>query len=364
MSHSPVAPAPAITGPFANVLRAGRDQFNARFAEARRMRPQLDETAFGLHLMDNVAPIVNAVALAKPGAASAVAQVAYDLSLELVGQCLVGLSAPDPLPSRAWRELAPNAVVHVATQPRKVLGALTNAALHFRDYPGARGNEWLKRMCEVVPLAATFDDVLRAGQVIAWQCGLAHFRAGALDAAEALRADLALAALGVDAASADKRLRDPEVVRDGVVAALRADRWLRLSTAGTDGLDHARPNRIAVVGRAGGFRGFGGPFVTPPLVAADGERLFARSDNGCWLITADAYGAVFHRAAPHEFDRAREVAARQAKPFTLVRGRVGYGTLSSELAEIASVTSIAQAGTTLAVTTALSHAVVLVAAVG
>lgn len=354
----PTPTAAPVTGPFAEVLRAGRDQFNARFAEARRARPQLDETAFSLHLIENVTPIVNAAAAVRSGATSAVAQAAYAMSLELVALGLVGVTAADQLASRAWREVAPALAVHVAAQPRKVLAALTNAALYFSDFPGARGDEWLRRMRAAAPLAGTLDDALRIGQVIAWQCGLAHFRAGALESAAALPADAALAALGLGPSDT------AESSRDAAIAALRADRWLAPSRgfSGQPG-SLAKPQRVEIVRRAGGFRGFSGPFVTPPLIASDGERFFAQSDNGCWLLTADAHGAVFHRAAPHEFARAQAAGAGQPRPFTLVQGVVRVGALSARFPEIVTVASVAQTKDTLAVTTQVSHTIVLIAAV-
>ena len=86
----------------------------------------------------------------------------------------------------------------------------------------------------------------------------------------------------------------------------------------------------------GAFRGFGGVFVEPLRVTFAAGNFHVLSGDECWLLTADLYGATFHRVAPNE--------AQFLKPITLpptgVRLPAGKGML----------TSVAASETTLAVT--------------
>ena len=102
-----------------------------------------------------------------------------------------------------------------------------------------------------------------------------------------------------------------------------------------------RPPEISKIAR-GGF------FAEPPRVAAADGQLFVHSGTDCWLLAADAFGATFHRASAPEAEGARPMMA------TLPRRTQ----LPPEAGE---PTSIAATPTTLAVTTTLTHRVLLYA---
>src|SRR5438128_1194244 len=106
-----------------------------------------------------------------------------------------------------------------------------------RQRPDLDGEAFARFLREAV------DPLVRAGE--------AHFRAGALAAADALPPALALAA--VRAPGGDW----PELRR-----RLAAAPWFDPSKPVASGL--------RVVAHAGAFRGFGGLFVEPPVVAAAG----------------------------------------------------------------------------------------------
>ena len=120
--------------------------------------------------------------------------------------------------------------------------------------------------------------------------------------------------------------------------------------------------RFCLAVRAGGFRGFGGLFPVPPMVAG-GEtgQFFVRSGNDHWLLTADVFGATFHRATPEEF------ASAVARPVVLPKGiGLDFGGVLFRRERVAlpfcgEVTSHAANASTLAVTASLTHAVMLVA---
>lgn len=332
---------PALAPAFAGFLRNARDELNARFAEARRLRPDLDGEAFAAFLRDTVDPLVRAVDAAAPAYAVDVARAGYELGLELVGQGLAGPAGREPAIERGWREIGTAAAGLLAAAPERVLSAVGNALHQLAATPGARPAEWTLAMRTLAPRCADADAILTLGQVAAWRAGMAHYRAGALAAADRLPHDLALAA--VRASSSDW----PETRR-----RLAADPWF----------DPSAPAPVAgvrVVARAGAFRGFGGLFVEPPVAVVAGEHFLVRSGDECWLLTADAFGATFHRATAEERANPRPTAV---PPGVSAAGTtLAIDGVRMELPELGEIGGVAANGTTLAVTSPFTHALVLVA---
>lgn len=269
-----------ISAPFAAILAAGRSQFNQRMVEARRRHAGLNAEGFSEFLQSCVDPVVEAVSLHDASRAAEAALAAYDLGLELAGLGLIGPGSRSMLIPATWQKLAPQLSHLIAQQPAVVLGLLSNAVLYLESIPRTRHNEWLDGM---VALAARIESVpqLQAiGQILAWRCGVAHFRTGALEAAERLPEPLALAACGGNASDSWS------VVRQRIVS----DPWWRP--------DAPSVMRIEI----GEFAGFGGQFCEPPEVRAHAGTFTVRSGAMYYLLIADAYGAVLHSSDAAEHD--------------------------------------------------------------
>ncbi|OEZ57157.1 hypothetical protein JAB5_04620 [Janthinobacterium sp. HH103] len=265
-----------ISPAFASLLASGRAQFNARAAEARRRFPSLDMAAFGAFLLDGVDPLIVAVVAAAPERAGGATLAAYDMALELVGHGLAGPAAKNPFLNTVWRELAPQFAPLLATAPIDVLGMLSNAAIHIASVAGARPAQWQRELAALAPQVATLAQLRAVGQVLAWRAGVAHFRQGALAAADTLPPDLALAAFG-----------EPGAPWPQVRAQL---------------LDY--PWRGNAEGREfGSFTGLGGDFGAPPQVRAAADGFIVRSGERHYLLVADAFGAVLHSATAQEFEQ-------------------------------------------------------------
>ncbi len=266
-----------ISPAFASILASGRAQFNARALEARRRFPSLDMAAFGAFLHDGVDPLVVSVAAAAPERAGGATLAAYDMALELVGHGLAGPAAKNPFLNTVWRELAPQFSPLLATAPVEVLGMLSNAAIHIGGVAGARPAQWQRELAALAPQLTSVAQLRAVGQVLAWRAGVAHFRQGALAAADTLPPALALAAFG-----------EPGAQWPQVRAQL---------------LDY--PWRGNAEGREfGSFTGLGGAFGTPPQVRATKDGFVVRSAERHYLLVADAYGAVLHSATAQEFEQA------------------------------------------------------------
>lgn len=331
---------PLITGPFAQVLEAQRGKFNTLFAEARRQRPKLEPAHFAELLIKTSALIVEAVAKIAPARVPEVAEVVYTLSLDLLGQELLGPNSRYPFVVDAWQVLFPLLGKFVAEAPRQVLGGLTNAHYNLSTTAGARPHEWAGLILKLGELCNDADTLLKAGQVAAWRAGLAHFRAGALELCAQLSPNITRAALGLP-------ISDEPV--ETLLQSLRANRWLNPNSPIS--------NSLRLVGRVGAFRGFGGLFLTPPTVTVLNGQFYVREGEETWLLMADAFGATFHRT-----EKVAAATAVTPTPFELERsGKISLNGQAQAIPELAAYTSAASDGQTLAVTTSLSHAVFLVA---
>ena len=316
-----------ISPAFASVLASGRAQFNGRAAEARRRFPALDMAAFGAFLHDGVDSLVLAVAAAAPERVGGVTLAAYDMALELVGHGLAGPAAKNPFLNTVWRELAPLFAPLLATAPVDVLGMLSNAAIHIASVAGARPAQWQAGMAAVAPQVGSVAQLRAVGQVLAWRAGVAHFRQGALAAADTLPPALALAAFD-----------EPGAQWPQVHAQL---------------LDY--PWRGNAEGREfGSFSGLGGDFGTPPQVRATNDGFIVRSAERHYLLVADAYGAVLHSATAQEYEQATTGMPSSVR---LDGATVHVGARSIALDLPAGDIAIAANAHTLAITSPWTHAI-------
>jgi len=309
---SPNAPA------FARVLAAGRDEFNARVAQARLRSPRFDTEVFARFLRQRVGPLVESVAAKSPGAATGCAVAAFDAVLVLVAQGLVGSDRRYGLLDRTWAELLPAMPAQVADAPGALIDALSNAAIHLERTPGARGDAWVERMSALGARTGSHGELLALGQVLAWTAGLAHYREGALLALDRLRPELALAALNapVDAAWPEVRTR------------VTQERWWSP--------DPAVAMRKHEGFKVGAFTGFGGAFVEPPQVRVAAEGFVVRSGERTFRLLVDIHGWSLQPAGATEFEGGvRERTAPYAPPVSIVHGalRVGGSTRAIDMPE-------------------------------
>jgi hypothetical protein len=338
---------PLIDGPLAEVLKRGRDRFNTKFAYARRRFPALDGETVKEHLRVTVAPIAEAVHATAADCVDAVVDVLYDLSLELIGGGFIAAESRYPVLLRAWREMLPRLPHLVACEPARFVGAITNAVYNLSTTATARPTFWIDAMTRLGGECADVQAFLEAGKVVAWRSGLAHYRDGALAACLNLDAELARAALGLPDADTTPMAT--------IIERLRQDRWLAPAMASN--LSN-KEKRLRVVAAVGAFRGFGGVFVEPPKVLLHEGEWLAYDRESCWRVTADLFGATFHRAGnrPPASDRPAQFDLKIDRS-----GRVMKAAQAATFAYLADASSSAATDTTLAVTLPHSHSIYFVA---
>ncbi len=318
---------------FARILAAGRSQFNQRMAEARRRHPSLDAQGFADFLRCGVDPVLESVAAIDPARTVAVALTAYDLALELTGLSIVGPAARSGHVEAVWRRLAPALGRLVAERPAEVLGALSNAVIYLETVPRSRPDQWLAEMIAIAPQLDTVADMQAVGQIAAWRAGVAHFRVGAIEAANRLSGALALAAFAV---GGNERW-------ESVRASMLADPWW---VAG--GSLYAR-NEV------GDFTGFGGEFAEPPVVRPHPDGFVVKCGERYHLLIADACGAVLHGASADEFAHAMDDCA--AGSWTLRGSNLQIGKRVIELDLPASGLAACSNAHTVALTSPFTHAI-------
>jgi len=282
-----------ISAALASSLAAGRSRLNARVAETRRRHPGFDTDAFATFVGGTVDGLVQAAEAVAPERVHALAMTACDLALELVAQHLVGPAARQPWLDRLWREVVPRHARLLADQPQAVLGALGNAVIQLGQWPQVRVDAWLGWMAALADEVEDLAQLRALGQLLAWRAGMAHYRRGALAAAESLPAKLALRALEAGADADWPTLRE----------TLLANPW------------HGADDLPATGVQIGTFSGFGGPFAQPPELRVGDDGFLVRSADRHFLLLGDRCGAVLLPASAEEFAAAsiREVSAPEAR---------------------------------------------------
>lgn len=326
---------PRISAAFAAVLSSGREHFNARFAVAKRQYGELDPVSFEDYLRHVVDPLVCATEEHSADAVGTVAQAAYDVGLELVGQRLYTGIRQHHFGTE-FSELLRAYVARVVDAPLTVLGALGNALHNLGSTTGGDPGRFTREMLRLVAHVPDTGTLLALGQVQAWRAGFAHFRQGALEVLDRLDGALASRAMQCSG-TADWRDQQRQ---------LRVDPWF-----------DPREGKRAKPRWVGAFRGFGGLFTRPPRVTESQGQLLVESGNVHWLLLADAFGATFHRANDIEIANASSIVhrvdARNRDTELLVRGNpIGEQPRGA-------ITSSIEAAGTLAITFDASHAILL-----
>jgi hypothetical protein len=273
------------TGVFETILEKHRENFNLEFKEKRLFNRRLDGHSFLEVLKDYVAPIVNAVHLKTPQKSEEVSLALYSLSLELFSRRYLGPDSLSPPVNNLWKETLPSISVLIARSPGRLAGHLTNAVftlgLTGPDYPV----KWLQMVSDVAPGCIDEQELIEAGKVLAWRCGMTQWRESALLTWDNLSKPLKLATLGL---LLDDRDYDLEELRTSL-----DNRWLK------PGQTLTGETEICIVGRAGKFSGFGGEMTCPPEVMNIDGKIYTFDDENCWSLHGDCFGTIL---LPHGKD--------------------------------------------------------------
>ncbi|MFC1857592.1 hypothetical protein ACFL9U_06125, partial [Thermodesulfobacteriota bacterium] len=189
-----------------------------------------------------------------------------------------------PLVAWLWEKLLPNMAHLIAAAPRRLVSSISNALYNLTAQKGSHEGQWLKTMVPIVRLCRSPDIYLEAGKVAAWRCGMAQYRLGALEACDTLPPEIFAHIFGLAPALNEEH-------KQIILKKLSANPWY------DPVLDPREINlALEIVRVAGGFRGSGGPFESPPQVKADKDRIFLFDETYYWQLHADIFGTYLHRA--------------------------------------------------------------------
>ncbi|CAK0776522.1 conserved hypothetical protein [uncultured Gammaproteobacteria bacterium] len=331
---------------FRALVAARRDDWNRRFVRARERWPRLTGEVVLAALGSVLAPV--AEALAETGLTEAVAATdrLYDVMLEMAGRGLIGPGSRRVDLGGLWGRVLAGVPELTVRAPERVGGAVANALARLAGERDTRPELWVQRLCAAARYCPEVETLLACGTIAGWQAGLAQYRRTALATARTLPPSAVAAVLGLP-------LPCDSAGITAVLDRLNLDPWHNpghVLVQNRDPVQNRRSPRI--VTRVGGFRGFGGPFLTPPrLTLAEGG--FVASDHeAAWDLFADAFGATLVRRPSFVVAPVAETPGREAASL-LAR-------LQRLIPELAGASVWAANRRTAAVVPACSHAVVVV----
>lgn len=317
------------------ILRERRHAYNFRWSEARSRFPHLSSTDAASFFVHDLSPLIDALSIL-PSVGSdqleSICDIAVEVGVKATGLRLLGVNAAESWITELWRNTFPALTMHLSNDPLTVIAELSHATAQFSAHRASRPQQWLRLLTVLGPKAADLAQLRLLGKVLAWRSGLAHYRTGALAAADQLPTELVEAALQIPTSQSWAEWRDP----------LNASRW-----------PGSRIEATGLLAKVGAFRGFGGVFLEPPTLATRDGDLIARSGGDAWVICADLFGATLHRT--QDFGEPAGVTCEE--PVLILGDFVFLPSQAVELGAAAPVTSAVQQGNILAITTKNSHAV-------
>jgi hypothetical protein len=324
----------SLSPAFTSILRERRHAYNYRWSEARSRFPHLTSEDAASFFVNDLAPLIDALAASavQPDQLELLCDIAVDVGSRATGLRLLGVNASQPWVTELWRNTFPALAHLIAANPLAVITEMSHATAQFSTHGASRPQQWLRLLTALGPQAADLEQLRLLGKVIAWRSGLAHYRTGALTAADHLPPSLVEPALEIHAGQSWSTLR----------VALQESKWPASLVGDT-----------ALLTKVGSFRGFGGVFLEPPMLATHDNDLIARSGGDAWLVSADVFGSTLHRID----DDGSPAGTTVEEPTVILGDYVFVGSQAVELGAAAPVTSAAQQGNVLAITTKNSHAI-------
>jgi hypothetical protein len=263
---------------FISLMQSRRAMFNERFNMARRLYPDLDASAFTYFLTGILDPLVVQAERIDPGSLPSFVEAAYLIGLELTGKKLIGPGALSSVHDNLWKITFPSIITLLLKEPGSLMSKLSNAAHQIETELHSGADDWLLSIEQNGSLCQDSDSLLSMAQVSAWKCGMAHYRNSAIPLLTKISARCCNALFG----TADIVDWQQEIT------TLQSDPWY-------SPLFKIKKPGLPVRSQTGGFRGFGGPFIHPPVAVDYEEKKLLWCDNEWWIVHADIFGVTCKR---------------------------------------------------------------------
>jgi hypothetical protein len=263
---------------FISLLQSRRAVFNERFNMARRIYPDLDSAAFTKFLTDILDSLTAHVERIDPGALPLFVESAYQIGLELTGKKLIGPGSHSSVHDNLWRITFPSIITLLLKEPGSLMSKLSNAAHQIDTEIHSGVDDWLLAIGQIGPHCQDGDSLLSLAQISAWKCGMAHFRNSAIPLLTKIPSHCCNTLFGTTG--------NVDWLHE--IDKLQADPWY------SPMFKTEKPG-LPVKRHTGGFRGFGGPFIRPPVAVDYEGKLLLWCDNEWWVVHADIFGVTCKR---------------------------------------------------------------------
>ncbi|MFP6846796.1 MAG: hypothetical protein VB958_16435 [Thalassolituus sp.] len=272
----------SISKEFADILRAGRPQFNAQVVKARHQYPNFDTEAFNLFLQNCVDPLVTKINSDQRGLFCV---DVFDLAIDLVGRGLIGGHVRGQLIQNLWNDAVAEFISLLLPRPSEVLASLTNALLNLEASNGRDvAKEWLVLLRQYAGSAPSSEVLIQLGVVFAWRAGAPQYRTVALRII-AEYPDFTYQALGLT----------------------NSAQALELSqTLGSNPWDSSLTGVKPFPRTIGEFAGLGGELSQPPKVRPCPAGFVVESGDRYFLLIVDCFGQMLLPSSKQEFNEASQ----------------------------------------------------------
>lgn len=242
-------------------LALHRKEINHRVDLVRRSRTAFEGQSFARILKDGLAPLIEALALLRPGLTEKTASEGIDLALEITVLSPERNGFLEEILS-LWSSLSRHAQ-SLGDNPGQILAKLSNALLFFRQHETMRTSDWLEHLRRMEQDASSLED---RALFLAWISGFAPLREHVLSLPEQFGHAFLSKALG---------LADPYPA----FARLGDNPWWDTSE-----------QKARVTFRVGRFEGYGGLFAVPPTAFVHRSHVLVNSGPKTFRLHADRFG--------------------------------------------------------------------------
>ncbi len=324
-----------------------RDALNALFRSRIKQGAKIDSQAFAEHIRTRIVPCVEAISLVLPERTRLSTLELFEVSLDLFMVGHFENESKTPHLYRLWSEHLPKLAKHLACDPRRVAGSLSNALIKIEMQSSHTAERWLSHVETAAQYTESVDELLNLGKAAAWLSGMPHYRTSAIAAMRLLPKSLILRLLEMPL-----DLNEPDIHTS--LEKMVVDPWY--SILGSNSSDAMQ---VRQVGHCGAFVGFGGEMRKPPVVTANEGMLVASDGQHVWQIFADRFGAVTQRIDLSPFHENK--IQKKTDPRLTTGGLIRWGESQLKRPDLANASSSAFDGGTFAVTIPTSFQVVLFA---
>ncbi|MGA1825686.1 MAG: hypothetical protein ACMUIP_13605 [bacterium] len=341
-----------ISPALASEFREKRDEYNDKFATIHTLYPRLNPEIFTDFLTHTLSPIVDAVYKINRDRISDVIEALYDISLVLVAKGFIGPHSNYPSIEYGWRRLFDAFPHFIAASPNTFVTVITNALYNLTFEKYGRPGEWIEKMVEYGQYTRDSFCFLEMGKILAWRCGLTHYRDSALEVAQNLTHKYALMALTSPKLVEGKTINESSFKK--LIDNIRSFPWIRPSSFIQK---ERRTKRLKLVGRVGGFQGFDGPFINPPRITVSEDTFIVYDNECCFELYADIFGCSLKSTELRE----EFLKNKSYETFTIdSNGNARYYDYSAQFPGLSGAASAASIGSTLAVVPPCSHMIFLI----